>query len=263
MWTLWLFGRPLEDRLGGVRFLALYLACGIAASLSHFAFNPQSTVPALGASGAIAGVLGGYALLVPRTRVTFVVPVSFFPFFFELPALIYIALWFGVQLAQGLADLFTPVSIGGIAWWAHVGGFLASWPLVRVMGTRRRGDRQLGTARAGNSEREMARLGARTRIIGPLRSRARIGRPAGAGNRGVPASAARQTRGRRPGHSIGASADGDDPAPESGEVLVPSDRAMAEAAPGRGTGSRQARAPTDARNPWGPRPAGRRRRGSI
>jgi membrane associated rhomboid family serine protease len=125
MWTLWLFGPTVEDRLGHGRYLAFYLACGLAASMAHVAFNPTSVVPALGASGAIAGVLGCYMRLFPLARVVVVVPIIFIPLFFEVYAFVFVGLWFLIQLFQGTAELFMPSASGGVAWWAHVGGFVA------------------------------------------------------------------------------------------------------------------------------------------
>jgi membrane associated rhomboid family serine protease len=125
MWTLWLFGTTVEDRLGHGRFLAFYLACGLAASVAHVAFNPTSIVPALGASGAIAGVLGCYMRLFPLARVVVVVPILFIPLFFEVYAFVFVGLWFLIQIFQGTLALVLPSSGGGVAWWAHVGGFVA------------------------------------------------------------------------------------------------------------------------------------------
>jgi membrane associated rhomboid family serine protease len=125
MWTLWLFGPTVEDRLGHGRYLAFYLACGLAASIAHVVFNPTSIVPALGASGAIAGVLGCYLRLFPMARVVVVVPIIFIPLFFEVYAFVFVGLWFLVQLFQGTAELLLGISAGGVAWWAHVGGFVA------------------------------------------------------------------------------------------------------------------------------------------
>jgi rhomboid family protein len=129
MWTLWLFGPTVEDRLGHGRYLAFYLACGLAASIAHVAFNPTSIVPALGASGAIAGVLGCYMRLFPLARVVVVVPIIFIPLFFEVYAFVFVGLWFLIQLFQGTASLILPTSAGGVAWWAHVGGFVAGFTL--------------------------------------------------------------------------------------------------------------------------------------
>jgi membrane associated rhomboid family serine protease len=134
MWTLWMFGPTVDDRLGPTRYLLFYLASGIAASVTHALFNPTSTVPALGASGAIAGVLGCYVRLFPLSRLVVVIPILFFPFFFEVPAVIFAGVWFLLQVLQGTAELLMPSSGGGVAWWAHVGGFvvgLAVAPLLR------------------------------------------------------------------------------------------------------------------------------------
>jgi membrane associated rhomboid family serine protease len=129
MWTLWLFGPTVEDRLGPGRYLAFYLACGIAASVAHVAFNLTSIVPALGASGAIAGVLGCYMRLFPLARVIILVPILFLPLFFEVPAFFFAGLWFLIQLLQGTAEFLMPEGSGGVAWWAHVGGFVAGLTL--------------------------------------------------------------------------------------------------------------------------------------
>jgi membrane associated rhomboid family serine protease len=125
MWTLWLFGPAIEDRLGHARYLAFYLTCGVIAAIAHVMFNPESVVPTLGASGAIAGVLGCYMFLFPRANVIVLVPIVFVPLFFALPAVLFVGLWFLMQVFQGTVELFTPSSGGGVAWWAHVGGFVA------------------------------------------------------------------------------------------------------------------------------------------
>jgi membrane associated rhomboid family serine protease len=130
MWTLWLFGPTVEDRLGHGRYLAFYLACGLAASVAHLVFNPTSVIPAVGASGAIAGVLGCYMRLFPLARVIVLVPVLFLPFFFELPAFSFIGIWFLIQVFQGTIELLVPSSGSGVAWWAHIGGFIAGLLLI-------------------------------------------------------------------------------------------------------------------------------------
>lgn len=124
MWTLAVFGDNVEDRMGGIRFLLFYLVCGTAAALTHLAFHPTSTIPTVGASGAIAGVLGAYLLLYPHARIVTFVPIFFIPYFIELPAVVFLAMWFFVQLMSGWASLFMPPTVGGVAWWAHVGGFV-------------------------------------------------------------------------------------------------------------------------------------------
>src|ERR1700726_100663 len=113
MWTLWLFGGAVEDRMGSGRYIAFYLACGIAAGVAHAALNPTSTVPALGASGAIAGVLGCYLRLFPFSRIVVMVPILFLPLFFEVPGIVFAGLWFLMQVLQATAEWFAPVAGGG------------------------------------------------------------------------------------------------------------------------------------------------------
>jgi hypothetical protein len=135
MWFLWIFGDNVEDALGSFRFVFFYLACGLAAGFLHFILGPTSAVPTIGASGAIAGVLGGYLVLYPGARVLTLVPLGFFVRIMELPAALMIGLWFLVQLASGL--LTQGMEGGGVAWWAHVGGFVAGLALVRLLRKRR------------------------------------------------------------------------------------------------------------------------------
>jgi membrane associated rhomboid family serine protease len=123
MWTLWIFGDNVEDRMGPARFVVFYLLCGLAAGIVHQVTNPDATVPTVGASGAIAGVMGAYLVLFPRARVIVLLPILFFPFFFELPAMFYLGFWALTQVFSGTLSLATPGGLGGIAWWAHVGGF--------------------------------------------------------------------------------------------------------------------------------------------
>ena len=101
MWTLWLFGPAVEDRLGAVRYIVFYVCCGAFASYAHAAFNPLSIIPALGASGAIAGVLAGFLLLYPLARLVILVPILFLPLFFEVPAVVYVGLWFLIAAHAG------------------------------------------------------------------------------------------------------------------------------------------------------------------
>jgi membrane associated rhomboid family serine protease len=133
MWTLWLFGPTVEDRLGIPRYLLFYLACGILASVAHTLFNAGSLVPALGASGAISGVLGYFIRLFPLARLIVVVPILFLPLFFEVPAIVFAGLWLVMQVLQGTAELFIPSTGGGIVWWAHNGGFVAGVVLVPLL----------------------------------------------------------------------------------------------------------------------------------
>jgi membrane associated rhomboid family serine protease len=141
MWTLWLFGRTVEDRFGSARYLLFYLLCGAVASTTHALVNATSEIPALGASGAIAGVLGCYMRMFPLSRVVVMIPILFFPFFFELPAIVFTGLWFLVQVMQGTADLFAPPGGAGVAWWAHIGGFIAGFLLTPLLQQSKRAHR--------------------------------------------------------------------------------------------------------------------------
>jgi membrane associated rhomboid family serine protease len=138
MWTLYLFGDNVEDRMGSARFLVFYLLCGLAASLTHVLTDPSSSIPTVGASGAIAGVLGAYFLLFPTARVITLVPVLFWPFIVEVPAVFYLGIWFVSQLFSGTLALIGPGYYEGVAWWAHVGGFVAGLALLPVFKKPRR-----------------------------------------------------------------------------------------------------------------------------
>ncbi len=140
MWALYLFGDNVEDRMGHLRYLVFYLLTGAVASLTHIFFNPTSHIPTVGASGAISGVLGAYLVLFPTARVVALMPGFFLPWFVEVPALIYLGMWFLSQLFNGLFALAAPDVIGtygGVAWWAHVGGFVAGLLLVKLFERRR------------------------------------------------------------------------------------------------------------------------------
>lgn len=123
MWALWLFGDNVEDRMGGVRFLIFYVACGLVAAGVHISMNPGSMLPTVGASGAIAGVMGAYVILFPRARILMLIPIFVYPLFVEVPAPALIFGWFGLQLYEGTASLSMHDHAATIAWWAHVGGF--------------------------------------------------------------------------------------------------------------------------------------------
>jgi len=125
MWTLWIFGDNVEDRMGPVRFLVFYLLCGVAAGAVHVWVHPGSTVPTVGASGAIAGVMGAYFVMFPRARIVLLFPVFFLPVFFSVPAVLYIGLWMYSQVLSGVLTLGAPEAAAGVAWWAHIGGFAA------------------------------------------------------------------------------------------------------------------------------------------
>ncbi len=126
MLVLWIFGNNVEDRLGAVRYLLFYLVCGIVAGLAQVYSDPTSNLPGIGASGAIAGVMAAYLIWYPRARVTVLVPILILPWLVRLPALVVIVAWFALQLFEGIAELNQPAlaAAGGVAFWAHVGGFI-------------------------------------------------------------------------------------------------------------------------------------------
>ncbi len=124
MLYLWIFGNNIEDRLGAVRFIAFYLGCGAIASIVQGWLAPASTIPLIGASGAIAGVLGAYMVLYPRARVVTVIPIFFYIELAAIPAVFVIGFWFVMQLISGFGSIAGAAG-GGVAWWAHVGGFVA------------------------------------------------------------------------------------------------------------------------------------------
>ena len=132
MWTLWIFGDNVEDRMGRGRFIIFYLACGVIAGVVHWLTNPHSGMPTVGASGAIAGVLGAYLVMFPRAQIIAVFPVFFYPFFFTVPAPLYLLIWFIMQFFSGVAALGGPGEVAGVAWWAHVGGFAGGVLLHRL-----------------------------------------------------------------------------------------------------------------------------------
>lgn len=139
MLYLWIFGDNVEDRMGKFRFLIFYLLCGFAASLAHVYTNPDSNVPTVGASGAIAGVLGAYFILFPHSRVITLVPIFFFFDLIEIPAFFFLGFWFIMQFFNGIATLGaeTYISGGGVAWWAHIGGFVTGVLLVSIFARRK------------------------------------------------------------------------------------------------------------------------------
>ncbi|MCC7174443.1 MAG: rhomboid family intramembrane serine protease [Bryobacterales bacterium] len=139
MWFLWIYGDNVEDTLGHVKYLLFYLLCGVAAGLVHVGFNGGSRVPTIGASGAIAGVMGAYVIKFPRSRIVTLVPVFFFLTTMEIPASVILVYWFVVQFFSGIGQVgYSHLSQGGVAWFAHVGGFLAGMLLILVLGARRR-----------------------------------------------------------------------------------------------------------------------------
>ena len=121
MWFLYIFGDNVEDHLGPLRYLGFYLLCGLASGVSHFVLNVQSQVPVIGASGAIAGVMGAYFLLHPRSKILTLIPIIFIPFFIEIPAFFFLGFWFVLQFINASVS---QSGGSGVAWWAHVGGFI-------------------------------------------------------------------------------------------------------------------------------------------
>ena len=128
MWTLYIFGDNIEEHFGSLRFLGFYLICGIISGLAHFFSNPVSMVPTIGASGAIAGVMGAYFLLYPKSQILTVIPIIIIPFFVEIPAFIFLGVWFLIQFLNAAGE----TAGSGIAWWAHIGGFIAGLVLVKL-----------------------------------------------------------------------------------------------------------------------------------
>jgi membrane associated rhomboid family serine protease len=135
MWALWIFGDNVEDRMGPFRFVLFYLACGVAAGIIHVVTNPGSQVPAIGASGAIAGVMAAYFVLYPRAKIVAMFLIVFWPVFFQVPAWVYLGVWFLIQFFSGTVASAAGVQAAGIAWWAHIGGFatglLTFWAFLR------------------------------------------------------------------------------------------------------------------------------------
>jgi membrane associated rhomboid family serine protease len=138
MWFLWIFGDNIEATLGSVGFLVFYIISGIGASLLQYFFAPLSTIPTLGASGAIAGILGAYLVFFPRAKIdTYIF--SFYGFLQEVqvPASFMLIYWFIIQFFSGTASLVQTNTTGGVAWWAHVGGFVVGFSLAKMLGGRR------------------------------------------------------------------------------------------------------------------------------
>ncbi|HKJ97733.1 MAG TPA: rhomboid family intramembrane serine protease [Desulfotignum sp.] len=128
MWSLYIFGDNIEAHFGSARFLVFYVLCGLISGACHFVFNPVSMIPTIGASGAIAGVMGAYLLLYPRSKILTLVPIIIIPWFIEIPAFIFLGFWFMIQFLNAAGQ----EAGTGIAWWAHIGGFIAGLVLVKV-----------------------------------------------------------------------------------------------------------------------------------
>jgi len=129
MWSLYIFGDNVEDRLGPLRYLLFYVLCGLISGLAHLALNWHSQAPTIGASGAIAGVMGAYFVLYPAAKILTLIPIFFFPLFLEIPAYVFLGIWF---LLQFLSAAGSGSHGGGIAWWAHVGGFLSGMLFLKL-----------------------------------------------------------------------------------------------------------------------------------
>jgi len=121
MWSLYIFGDNIEESLGPLRYLAFYMTCGLASGLSHLVFNYHSSIPTIGASGAIAGVMGAYFILFPKSKILTFIPIFFIPYFIEIPAFFFLGIWF---IFQFLSAAGSHGQMTGIAWWAHIGGFI-------------------------------------------------------------------------------------------------------------------------------------------
>jgi len=143
MLFLWIFGDNVEDRLGHFRYLVFYLLCGYVATFAHLWANPGSTVPAIGASGAISGVLGAYLVLHPKARIQTLIFFGFFARFVYVPAWVFLPIWFLIQLFSGVASLRVADAQagGGVAFFAHIGGFIAGPILLFVLGGWRKPER--------------------------------------------------------------------------------------------------------------------------
>ena len=135
MWFLWIFGDNVEGRLGHGQFIVFYLLCGVAAAALQVIMHPSAGIPMVGASGAISGVLGAYMILFPRSRVLTLIPIFIFPWLVELPAIFFLGLWFFEQLIAGSLSLGRAEVTGGVAWWAHAGGFVCG--VLLAIGNRK------------------------------------------------------------------------------------------------------------------------------
>ena len=136
MWFLWLFGNNVEDSMTRPRYLVFYLLCGVAAALAQVLADPDSIIPMVGASGAISGVMGAYLVLYPRVRVYTLVPLGFYMTTIALPAWVMLLYWMAIQVFSGFANYVVDDQGGGVAFWAHVGGFLAGVVLVKLFARR-------------------------------------------------------------------------------------------------------------------------------
>ena len=129
MWSLYIFGDNVEDRLGPIRYLLFYILCGLLSGLSHLFINWHSQIPTIGASGAIAGVMGAYFLLYPGAKVLTLIPIFFIPYFMQIPAFLFLGFWFVLQFISAAGS---SGQAGGVAWWAHIGGFVFGMIFVKL-----------------------------------------------------------------------------------------------------------------------------------
>ena len=159
MWSLYIFGDNVEDRLGSLKYLLFYLLCGFASGISHLVINWHSQIPTIGASGAIAGVMGAYMILYPKSRILTLIPIFFFFHLVEIPAVIFLGIWFIFQFLSAAST----AGQGGIAWWAHIGGFIFGIIFLRLF-------LLFGEPALGRKVRQIAKKGksARIQVIRPV-----------------------------------------------------------------------------------------------
>ncbi len=131
MWSLYIFGDNVEDRLGPLRYAGFYMLCGLISGFTHLLLNAHSTAPTIGASGAVAGVMGAYFLLHPRAKILTLIPILIIPWFVEIPAFFFLGFWFLIQLLNASGSYG---AASGIAWWAHIGGFVCGMVLLKLFG---------------------------------------------------------------------------------------------------------------------------------
>jgi membrane associated rhomboid family serine protease len=138
MWYLWIFGDNIEDRTGHFRFFLFYVICGVAATVSHVIMNPASNLPTVGASGAIAGVMGAYLILFPRSRILTLIFLIIFIQIIEIPAIFFLGFWILLQVVSGSISFGLTQESGGVGWWAHIGGFFVGLVMVFFFRKRKR-----------------------------------------------------------------------------------------------------------------------------
>lgn len=137
MWFLWIFGDNVEDSMGHGRYLVFYLLTGLGASIVHLFLNAESSLPTVGASGAISAIMGAYMILYPQGRVLTIIPIFIFFKIIDIPAVFFLLIWIGIQVVQGVVSLGVSANVGGVAWWAHIGGFIIGAVLIFLFRRRR------------------------------------------------------------------------------------------------------------------------------